>query len=133
MEPESCFPYRDVSLCLDKGGSGRWWSRETTAVVTGGNTGIGFALVKRLAELGVTVVLTARDTRKGEAALASLRSQGLSDYVHFLVLDVCDPHSITAFASAFLATFGPTLDILVSYTYFLHSYIRVNVYFTPYF
>lgn len=30
------------------------------AVVTGRNKGIGFALVKRLAELGLTLVLTAR-------------------------------------------------------------------------
>ncbi|KAF7824311.1 (+)-neomenthol dehydrogenase [Senna tora] len=106
MEPEPYFPYSD--------GGERWWSEETKAVVTGGNKGIGFAVVKRLAELGVTVILAARDTHKGEAALGSLRAQGLGRHVHFLLLDVSDPLSITAFASEFQARFGPTLDILVN-------------------
>ncbi|XP_061373454.1 (+)-neomenthol dehydrogenase [Gastrolobium bilobum] len=107
MEPEHYFP--SPSLCLT-----RWWSKETVAVVTGGNKGIGFALVKRLAELGLNVVLTARDTQKGEAALEALKAQGLSSRVHFLLLDVSDPLSITAFASSFQAQFGATLDILVN-------------------
>lgn len=84
------------------------------AVVTGGNKGIGFALVKRLAELGVSVVLTARDRQRGEAAVENLRKQGLGDFVHFLLLDVSDPLSVLTFASSFQAKFGATLDILVS-------------------
>lgn len=84
------------------------------AVVTGGNKGIGFALVKRLAELGVSVVLTARDKQRGEAAVENLRKQGLGDFVHFLLLDVSDPLSVLTFASSFQAKFGATLDILVS-------------------
>lgn len=84
------------------------------AVVTGGNKGIGFALVNRLAELGVSVVLTARDKQRGEAAVENLRKQGLGDFVHFLLLDVSDPLSVLTFASSFQAKFGATLDILVS-------------------
>lgn len=110
MEPEPYMPYFGAYLCSS---SSRWWSRETVAVVTGGNRGIGYALVRRLAELGVTVILAARSREKGEATLASLRAEGLTD-VHFLLLDVSDPLSITAFASAFEARFGRTLDILVS-------------------
>lgn len=82
--------------------------------MTGGNKGIGFALVKRLAELGVSVVLTARDKQRGEAAVENLRKQGLGDYVHLLLLDVSDPLSVLTFASSFQAKFGATLDILVS-------------------
>lgn len=88
------------------------------AVVTGGNKGIGFALVKRLAELGVSVVLTARDKQRGEAAVENLRKQGLGDYVHLLLLDVSDPLSVLTFASSFQAKFGATLDILVRIHYF---------------
>ncbi|XP_045833061.1 (+)-neomenthol dehydrogenase-like [Trifolium pratense] len=110
MEPEQYFPSPAV-LC-----STRWWTKETVAVVTGGNKGIGFALVKRLAELGLSVVLTARDKHKGEAAVESIRAQlGLvTSHVHFLLLDVSDPHSIQTFASSFKAKFGATLDILVN-------------------
>lgn len=107
MEPEHYFPSPPLS-------STRWWSTETVAVVTGGNKGIGFALVKRLAELGLSVVLTARDKEKGEAAMENLKEQGLSSHLHFLLLDVSDPVSIQSFASSFKAKFGSTLDILVN-------------------
>ena len=86
-------------------------------MVTGGNKGIGFALVKRFAELGLSVVLTARDKKKGEDAVESIRAQlGLvapDHHVHFLVLDVSDADSIKTFASSFKDKFGSTLDILV--------------------
>ncbi|MCI47221.1 (+)-neomenthol dehydrogenase-like, partial [Trifolium medium] len=80
-----------------------WWTKETVAVVTGGNKGIGFALVKRLAELGLSVVLTARDKHKGEDAVEAIRAQlgQLGSHVHFLLLDVSDPYSIQTFASSF--------------------------------
>ncbi|MED6125678.1 hypothetical protein PIB30_070902 [Stylosanthes scabra] len=109
MEPEHYFP--SPSLC-----STRWWSKETVAVVTGGNKGIGFALVKQFAELGLTVVLTARDYHKGQAALHALhQSHPLhANHIHFLLLDVSNPLSIKRFASSFQAKFGPTLDILVN-------------------
>lgn len=79
--------------------------------MTGANKGIGFALVKRLAEVGVTVILTARDLERGCRAAMALRAQGLP--VHFLKLDVSDPSSINTFVSLFRIKFG-ALDILVS-------------------
>ncbi|WOL04129.1 (+)-neomenthol dehydrogenase [Canna indica] len=89
----------------------RWWSEETVAVVTGANKGIGFALVKRLAELGLTVVLTARDVAKGKEAVESLAARGLR--VEFCRLDVADGSSILAFAAWLKRAFGG-LDILVN-------------------
>ncbi|CAA2999745.1 Hypothetical predicted protein [Olea europaea subsp. europaea] len=89
----------------------RWWSKETVAVVTGANKGIGFALVKRLAELGLTVVLTARDIGRGLNAVELLKNEGL--HVYFFPLDVSELASIKIFASWFQEKFG-TLDILVN-------------------
>jgi len=89
----------------------RWWSEETTAVVTGANKGIGFAVVKRLLELGLTVVLTARNAENGSQAAESLRRIGFGN-VHFCCLDISDPSSIAAFASWFGRNLG-ILDILV--------------------
>ncbi|KAA8532146.1 hypothetical protein F0562_006712 [Nyssa sinensis] len=89
----------------------RWWSKDTVAIVTGANKGIGFALVKRLAELGLTVILTARDNAKGLKAVESLRSLRL--HVHFCTLDVSDTDSIKTFVSWFKETFQ-ALDILVN-------------------
>ncbi|XP_034685296.1 (+)-neomenthol dehydrogenase isoform X2 [Vitis riparia] len=96
------------SPCLS---STRWWSKDTVAIVTGANKGIGFALVKRLAESGLTVILTARDEARGLKALQSLAAQGL--HVHFSLLDVSDPDSIQSFASWFQHSFRK-LDILVN-------------------
>ncbi|GAB4825472.1 hypothetical protein Ancab_008345 [Ancistrocladus abbreviatus] len=89
----------------------KWWSKETTAIVTGANRGIGFEVVKRLAQSGLTVILTARDTERGLKAVQLLGNQGI--YVHFCRLDVSDPASISAFASWFGHKFG-VLDILVN-------------------
>jgi 3-oxoacyl-ACP reductase-like protein len=47
----------------------RWWSKDTVAVVTGANKGMAFEIVRQLAKEGITVVLTARDTTRGEEAL----------------------------------------------------------------
>lgn len=68
-------------------------------------------MVRRLAELGLTVVLTSRDVSKGIRAIESLKSQGLQ--VQFRQLDVANPTSIHALARWLRETFGG-LDILVS-------------------
>jgi NAD(P)-dependent dehydrogenase (short-subunit alcohol dehydrogenase family) len=82
------------------------------AVVTGANRGIGHALAARLAEQGLSVVLTARDEARGEAAAAELRARGFHS-VRFRRLDVADPASVAAFASWIRDDVGG-LDILVS-------------------
>ncbi|GAB2222984.1 hypothetical protein Droror1_Dr00017117 [Drosera rotundifolia] len=92
-------------------GGSKWWSKETTAIVTGANRGIGYYLAKTLAESGLSVVLTARDPTKGLKAVQTLRDQGL--HAHFGSLDVSDPASISAFAAWFKLNFG-VLDILVN-------------------
>ncbi|XP_050374277.1 (+)-neomenthol dehydrogenase [Argentina anserina] len=90
----------------------RWWSEETVAIVTGANKGIGFALVKRMAELGLKVILTARDIERGCKAVEALRAQGLHN-ITFFCLDVSDPCSIKTFVSWFSENFV-ALDILVN-------------------
>ncbi|WCJ21892.1 NAD(P)-binding Rossmann-fold superfamily protein [Euphorbia peplus] len=92
--------------------STRWWSKETVAIVTGANKGIGFSLVKELAEAGLTVILTARDVERGLKAVEELkRSHGLD--VLFYRLDVSDFASIKAFVRQFRNDFG-VFDILVN-------------------
>ncbi|KAF3441395.1 hypothetical protein FNV43_RR15309 [Rhamnella rubrinervis] len=89
----------------------RWWSKETIAVVTGGNRGIGFEISRQLAAHGLTVVLTSRDTNVGLEAAKVLQEGGLNVFFH--QLDVLDPLSINEFADWLQKNYGG-LDILVN-------------------
>ncbi len=63
-----------------------------TALVTGGNRGIGFEACRELAAAGLHVLLTARSADVGEQAAERLRAEGLD--VTFELLDVADPDSV---------------------------------------
>ncbi|KAF6164658.1 hypothetical protein GIB67_032886 [Kingdonia uniflora] len=103
--------FLSTMVSKDDPDSSRWWSEKTIVAVTGGNKGIGFALVKRLAELGLTVILTCRDESRGREAVEKLKEQGF--HVEFFHLDVVVQSSIEAFVTWLTATFGG-LDILVN-------------------
>ena len=81
------------------------------AVVTGANKGIGLGICRELAANGVTVVLTARDEKRGVEAVESLKGSGISNVV-FHQLDVGQPASIASLADFIKTQFGK-LDILV--------------------
>jgi NAD(P)-dependent dehydrogenase (short-subunit alcohol dehydrogenase family) len=82
----------------------------TTALITGANKGLGFETALRLAGLGWTVHLAARDTQRGEQAAARLSESGGD--VRFVQLDVTSDDSVTrAFDS--LEPLG-ALDVLVN-------------------
>ncbi|PRQ57907.1 putative oxidoreductase [Rosa chinensis] len=88
-------------------------STKRYAVVTGSNKGIGFETVRQLASKGITVVLTARDEKRGLEAVEKLKESGLSGQVVFHQLDVADPASIASLAQ-FIKTHIGKLDILVN-------------------
>lgn len=54
------------------------------ALVTGGNKGIGFELVRQMANLGIRAIIGARDPARGEEALQKLRLEGL-DAAYILI------------------------------------------------
>lgn len=89
-----------------------WWSKDTIAVVTGANKGIGYEIVRQLAEQGLTVVLTARDPGRGQAAIDALEADGQKN-VWFHQLDVTSSDSVEALANWLKTQFGG-IDILVS-------------------
>lgn len=81
------------------------------ALVTGAAHGIGFEVVRQLAEKGTTVILTARGEEKGRVATRELAEEGLD--VRFLQLDVSDPTSARDAASKVEEEFGK-LNVLVN-------------------
>jgi NAD(P)-dependent dehydrogenase (short-subunit alcohol dehydrogenase family) len=78
------------------------WRVTRTALVTGGNRGIGHEACRRLAEAGLDVVLTSRDPEAGRSAAEELG-------VRWAQLDVSDPASVAACARG-----QPALDVLVN-------------------
>jgi NAD(P)-dependent dehydrogenase (short-subunit alcohol dehydrogenase family) len=74
-------------------------------VVTGANSGIGFAAARELGRAGARVVLAVRDVAKGEAAAASIPGE-----TEVRRLDLADLESIHAFADAWESD----IDVLVN-------------------
>jgi carbonyl reductase 1 len=87
-------------------------SSQKVAVVTGGNKGIGYAIVKGLCEkFGGVVYLTARDVSRGEAAVAKLKELGYKPEFH--QLDINEQSSITKLKDHLSQKHGG-LDLLVN-------------------
>ena len=81
--------------------------------MTGANKGIGLEIVRQLASVGIKVVLTARDEKRGLQALETFKASGLSDLVIFHQLDVAEAASVASLADFIKFNFGK-LDILVT-------------------
>lgn len=99
-----------VGLFVDR----PWWFKDTVAVVTGANKGVGCEIVRLLAQQGLTVVLTARDLGRGQAAIDALKADGQKS-IHFHPLDVRSSESVETLAEWLKTTFGG-IDIIVSVT-----------------
>ncbi|MEU4761725.1 SDR family oxidoreductase [Actinosynnema sp. NPDC023794] len=86
-------------------------SEHGVALVTGANKGIGRGVAERLAALGFTVLVGARDPRRGEEAAEALRVAGGD--AHAVTLDVTDGATIREVARQVEERFG-RLDVLVN-------------------
>ena len=77
---------------------------DKTVVITGGATGIGFALAKRFGAEGARIVIGEPRQSRLEEAEAALRDAGVE--VATMVMDVTDPVSVEAFADLAWDRFG---------------------------
>ncbi|XP_029372982.1 dehydrogenase/reductase SDR family member 13b.1 [Echeneis naucrates] len=84
-----------------------------TAIVTGGNTGIGKATALDLAKRGARVILACRNKDKAEAAAFDIRRESGNNQVIFMELDLASLKSVRTFAKTFLRT-EPRLDVLIN-------------------
>ncbi|EFJ22441.1 hypothetical protein SELMODRAFT_443296 [Selaginella moellendorffii] len=89
-----------------------WWSKDTIALVTGANKGLGLQIVRELASRGITTILTSRDERRGREAAETLAREGLAVVYHRL--DVCDAGSVEEIARWIAAEYPSGIDILIN-------------------
>jgi NAD(P)-dependent dehydrogenase (short-subunit alcohol dehydrogenase family) len=80
-------------------------------LVSGGNRGLGFETCHQLAQLGHTVILTARNLTKGKTASKQLTDKGFD--IIFYQMDVSNQDSIDDVHDKIIHRFG-RLDILVN-------------------
>jgi NAD(P)-dependent dehydrogenase (short-subunit alcohol dehydrogenase family) len=78
-----------------------------TYVVTGGNRGIGYALVAALADCGHRVIFTSRDSDRGRQALAQLVRERPARTIRLEICDLGWPASIRSFAARLSAEPAP--------------------------
>ena len=85
-------------------------ANQKIALVTGGNKGIGFEIVRGLLQAGCQVYLGAREAARGQQAAADLAAEG---DVRFLEVDLGNQATLAA-AAAHLQREEGHLDILVN-------------------
>jgi NAD(P)-dependent dehydrogenase (short-subunit alcohol dehydrogenase family) len=84
-----------------------------TAVVTGGNTGIGFEAARVLAARGASVVLAVRNLDKGKDAAARISAATPGADVHVQSLDLSSLESVRAAAEELRASHDK-IDLLIN-------------------
>jgi len=96
------------------------WTKENmpdqsgkVAIVTGGNSGIGYETALALYEKGATVILPARTQQKAAEAMAAMKKIPGKGSLEPAVLDLMDLRSVKAFAQQFLQI-HTRLDLLIN-------------------
>eukprot|EP00164_Ancoracysta_twista_P002619 GFYU01003485.1.p1 GENE.GFYU01003485.1~~GFYU01003485.1.p1 ORF type:complete len:276 (-),score=44.70 GFYU01003485.1:89-916(-) len=84
-----------------------------TAIVTGGNKGIGLEICRRFLRAGLDVILAARSEERGLAACSELKRENAGYQVEFYQLDITSSASIDAFVGQVKDSLGK-VDILVN-------------------
>ncbi|WCJ43297.1 NAD(P)-binding Rossmann-fold superfamily protein [Euphorbia peplus] len=82
-------------------------------VVTGANSGIGYATAEGLASRGATVYMVCRNKQRGEDALSKIQTKTGNQNVHLEVCDLSSVSEIKSFASRFVSKDVP-VHILIN-------------------
>ncbi|WOR14250.1 SDR family NAD(P)-dependent oxidoreductase [Hyphomonas sp. FCG-A18] len=85
--------------------------KDKTVVITGGATGIGFALAKRFGSEGAKIVIGEPRKNRLDKAIETLKHLGIETSA--MVMDVTDPKSVEAFAEFAWNTYG-AVHILIN-------------------
>ncbi len=84
----------------------------TTALITGGTSGIGRAVANKLAQLGVHVLVVGRNVERGEKTIAEIRTAG--GQADFISSDLRDASSARQVARRAVELGNGHVDILIN-------------------
>src|SRR5438309_2448619 len=84
----------------------------STALITGGTSGIGRAVATKLAQLGMHVIVVGRNAERGEQTVADIRAAG--GEADFLASDLRDASSARAVARRAVELGNGQVDILIN-------------------
>jgi hypothetical protein len=84
----------------------------STALITGGTSGIGRAAAKKLAQLGIHVIVVGRHAERGEQTVADIRAAGGT--ADFLASDLRDASSARDVARRAVEVGNGHIDILIN-------------------
>jgi NAD(P)-dependent dehydrogenase (short-subunit alcohol dehydrogenase family) len=88
-------------------------SEKKTALITGANSGLGFAAAKKLAEAGMKTVLLCRNEEKGEDALRLIAKEFPDSLLDLMLCDLSSLNSVDDFINKFKAKYSK-IDILIN-------------------
>ncbi|HEY2530807.1 MAG TPA: SDR family oxidoreductase [Xanthobacteraceae bacterium] len=84
----------------------------TTALITGGTSGIGRAVANKLAQLGVHVLVVVRNVQRGEKTIAEIRAAG--GQADFISSDLRDASSARHVARKAVELGNAHVDVLIN-------------------
>jgi NAD(P)-dependent dehydrogenase (short-subunit alcohol dehydrogenase family) len=80
-------------------------------LVTGANTGLGFAVTKKLADMGANTILLCRNKEQGERAVLEIKKETPNAVVDLMICDLASMKSIHSFIEDFKGKYT-NLDLL---------------------
>lgn len=102
---------RGEKTAVQKGDS-QMATNSLTALITGGTSGIGRATAKKLAKLGIHVLVVGRNAQRGEETLAEIRAQG--GHADFISSDLRNASTARELAKRALELASGRIDILIN-------------------
>lgn len=75
-----------------------------SVIITGGNSGLGFAVAQKLCQLGYDIIISTRDDSKGKDAVSRIKDRIPTASVMYLTMELTDSESIRSFVKRFHET-----------------------------
>jgi len=104
---------------IEKDNSTQWTEKNLpdltgkTIIITGANSGTGFAATRFMSAKGATIVMACRNPDKANKALQSLKNENADAKLDFIQLDLGSLDSIKKFSEQFKKKYS-SLDILIN-------------------